>query len=65
MWTAVTDAFTSIISLIGEFLTAITSGDLVGILPLFAVGIAISLTLVCVKINNYGLAVEQLAVVTG
>lgn len=52
MWSAVTDAFTSIISLVGEFLTALTgaSGSLAGLLPLFAVGIAISLTLVCVRI---------------
>lgn len=52
MWNAVTDAFTSIISLVGEFLNALigTSGSLAGLLPLFAVGIAISLTLVCVRI---------------
>lgn len=50
MWSEVTKAFTSIISLVGEFLTAITSGSLTGILPLFAVGIAISLVMVAVKI---------------
>lgn len=50
MWDAVTTAFTSIITLVGQFLTAITSGTLAGLLPLFAVGIAISLVMVAVKI---------------
>ena len=55
MWTAVTTAFTNMIGLVGEFLTALTSpatggADLTGLLPLFAIGIAISLVLVAVKI---------------
>lgn len=52
MWNAVTDAFSSIITLVGEFLTELTgaSGALAGLLPLFAVGIAISLVMVAVKI---------------
>lgn len=60
MWAAVSSAFTSMIGLVGDFLTALTgeNGDLAGLLPLFAIGIAISLVMVAVKIENYGLAVE-------
>ena len=45
-------AFTNIISYVGQFITALTSstGGLNGLLPLFAIGIAISLVMVCVKI---------------
>lgn len=52
MWAAVTDAFTSCITLVGQFLTALTSssGALYGLLPLFAIGISISLVMVAVKI---------------
>lgn len=55
MWNAVTTAFGNMISLVGEFLTALTNpgtggADLTGLLPLFAVGIAISLVMVAVKI---------------
>lgn len=52
MWTAVTDAFTACIGLVGQFLTALTSsgGALYNLLPLFAIGIAISLVMVAVKI---------------
>ena len=55
MWTAVASAFSSIIGLVGDFLTALISpatggADLTALLPLFAVGIAISLILVSVKI---------------
>lgn len=52
MWNAVTTAFTSMISLVGEFLTALTSseGSLYPLLSLFGIGIAISLVMVAVKI---------------
>lgn len=52
MWEAVTSAFTNMIGLVGTFLTALTgsSGALNGLLPLFAIGIAISLVMVSVKI---------------
>lgn len=55
MWAAVTSAFSNMITLVGEFLTALispgTSGpDLTALLPLFAIGIAISLVMVAVKI---------------
>ena len=53
MVTALGNAFTSIINYVGEFLTALTDttdGVLAGLLPLFAIGIAISLVMVCVKI---------------
>lgn len=50
LWTAVTDGFTAMIGLVGEFLTAMFSGSLAGLLPLFAIGIAISVLLVAVKI---------------
>lgn len=51
MWNAVTEAFTSIISLIGEFVTSLVgeSGALAPLLSLFSVGIAISLVLLCIK----------------
>lgn len=50
MWDAVSDAFGSMITLVGSFLTALLSGALSGLLPLFAIGIAISLVMVAVKI---------------
>lgn len=53
MVTALGNAFTSLIGYVGEFLTALTdteSGVLNGLLPLFAIGIGISLILVCVRI---------------
>ena len=52
MWAAVTTAFTSMIGLVGDFLSALTgeNGALAGLLPLFAIGIAISLVMVAVKI---------------
>ena len=45
MWAAVTSAFTNMITLVGEFMSALTgeNGALAGLLPLFAIGIAISL----------------------
>lgn len=51
MWDAVSDAFGEMITLVGSFLTALLSGGLSGLLPLFAIGIAISLVMVAVKIN--------------
>lgn len=52
MWDAVSSAFGNMITLVGQFLTALTgsSGALNGLLPLFAIGIAISLIMVAVKI---------------
>ena len=52
MLQAVTDAITTVISWIGSFITALTgtSGALYPLLPLFAVGIAISAVLLGVKI---------------
>ena len=52
MWAAVRNAFTSMITLVGEFMSALTgeNGALAGLLPLFAIGIAISLIMVAVKI---------------
>ena len=52
MLQAVTDAITTVISWIGSFITALTgsSGALYPLLPLFAVGIAISAILLGVKI---------------
>lgn len=42
--------FTQVIAWIGEFVTALTSGDLQGLLPLFVIGIAISLAMVIMKL---------------
>lgn len=55
MWAAVTTAFSSMITLVGSFLTALISpaengANLTALLPLFAIGIAISLLMVSVKI---------------
>lgn len=45
-----TDMFTQVISYIGQFVTALTSGGLSGLLPLFVIGIAISLAMVIMKL---------------
>lgn len=50
MWDAVLDTFSDVIAVVGQFLTALTSGALSGLLPLFAIGIAISVVLVCIRI---------------
>lgn len=50
MWGAVTTAFTSCMTLVGQFITALTSGALSPLLQLFAIGIAISLVMVAVKL---------------
>lgn len=52
IWDAVVSAFTAIITLLGTFLTSLTSetGALKDLLPLFAVGIAVSCILLAVKI---------------
>lgn len=42
MMAAVTSALTTVISWVGTVLTAITTGDLSELLPLFAISIAIS-----------------------
>lgn len=51
MWAAIQTAFTSFISMVGELVTALTgeSGALSGLLPLFAIGIAISIFMVGFK----------------
>lgn len=51
MWTAVSDAFSAFIGMIGSLVTALTStgGALAGLLPLFVVGIAISIFMVGFK----------------
>lgn len=50
MVSAVTSALTTVIGWIGEVVTAITSGQLAELLPLFAIGIAISAVLLGVKV---------------
>lgn len=42
--------FTQVIAWIGEFVTALTSGDMAGLLPLFVIGIAVSLAMVIMKL---------------
>ena len=42
MMAAVTSALTTVIGWVGTVLTAVTTGDLSELLPLFAIGIAIS-----------------------
>lgn len=51
MWSAVQTAFTSVISMVGELVTALIgeNGALAPLLPLFAIGIAISLFMVGFK----------------
>lgn len=50
MLAAVTSGITTVIGWIGTTITAITSGELSSLLPLFAIGIAISAILLGVKI---------------
>lgn len=50
MVAAVTSAITTVIGWVGTVITSITTGDLADLLPLFAVGIAISALLLGVKI---------------
>lgn len=50
MFDAVKDCFGDVITLVGQFLTALTTGALSGLLPLFAIGIAISLVLLSVRV---------------
>lgn len=52
MISALGSAFSQMITWVGNFITALTDseGALNGLLPLFAIGIAISLVMVCVKI---------------
>ena len=47
---AVTDALGSVLDWVGQVITALLSGDLAPLLPLFAIGIAISALLLGVKI---------------
>lgn len=51
MWSAVQTAFTSVISMVGELVTALIgeNGALAPLLPLFAIGVAISLFMVGFK----------------
>lgn len=50
MLAAVTSAITDVIGWVGAVITALTSGALSSLLPLFAIGIAISAVLLGVKI---------------
>lgn len=52
LWTAVTQGLAAVIEAVGTFVTAIISdtGHLHDLLPLFAIGISISLLLLCVRI---------------
>lgn len=52
MIAALQSAFTSIVGFVGEVVTALvgTNGTLTDLLPLFVIGIAISLVMVVVKI---------------
>lgn len=47
---AVTTGLTTVIGWIGTVITSITSGQLAALLPLFAIGIAISAVLLGVKV---------------
>lgn len=47
---AVTDALGSVLDWVGDVITALLSGELAPLLPLFAIGIAISALLLGVKI---------------
>lgn len=49
MLEAVTDGLTTVIGWVGSVVTAITSGPLSSLLPLFAIGIAISVVFLGVK----------------
>lgn len=44
------DMFAQVIEWIGSFATSLTSGSLSGLLPLFVIGIAISLAMVITKL---------------
>lgn len=57
MWTAIQDAFTNFITMVGELVTALTgqAGALAPLLPLFAIGIAISIFMVGFKAIKYTL----------
>lgn len=50
LWGAVTDTFSNMLGLVGQFITALVSGSLAQLLPLFAIGISISVIMVAVKI---------------
>ena len=47
---AVGSALTTVIGWVGDVVTALTTGELVSLLPLFAIGISISALLLGVKI---------------
>lgn len=47
---AIGTAFTDAIAWVGQFMTALTSGSLSGLLIPLCIGIGISLVMVCVKI---------------
>lgn len=51
MWSAVQTAFSSVITMVGDLVTALVgeNGALAPLLPLFAIGIAISLFMVGFK----------------
>lgn len=49
MTSAITDALGSIIKWVGSVVTALISGDLKDLLPIFAIGIAVSVLMLGVK----------------
>lgn len=51
MWAAIETAFSNFITMVGQLVTSLTaeSGGLSGLLPLFAIGIAISIFMVGFK----------------
>lgn len=50
MLDSISTMFTQVITWIGEFVTALTTGSLSGLLPLFSIGIGISLAMVIMKL---------------
>lgn len=50
MLTGITDALDTVIDWIGTVLTAVTSGSLSSLWPLLAIGIAISIVMLVVKV---------------
>ena len=50
MLAGITDALDTVIEWIGTVLTAVTSGSLSGLWPLLAIGIAISIVMLVVKV---------------
>lgn len=47
---AITDALSQVLSWIGEVISALLTGDLVALLPLFAIGVVVSVIMLGTKI---------------